>query len=148
VVTIGPFSVAVYLRDWYPTYGATLAWNRGRQAFNANGMQRVANGSGVLDAVRAIDAGAGYRARLMRRLLAEARANWSDQKGIGYFSNGSYFRSLWLGGGPRWEVKRSLSLSMDVAYINQAENGLSVIASNHLLVQGSLDYRFHKSLGE
>jgi hypothetical protein len=147
-VTIGPFTVAVYLHHWYPTYGGTLAWSRGRNAFNANGMQRVANGGGVLDAVKAIDAGAAYRARLTRRLLAEVRGNWSDERGIGYFSSGSYFRSLWAGGGPVFELKRSLSLHMDVAYVHQSQNGLALAAGNHMLIQGSLDYRFRKNLGE
>jgi hypothetical protein len=147
-VAIGPFTVAVYLHHWYPTYGGTVAWSRGRHAFNANGMQRVSNGGGVLDAVKAIDAGAAYRARLSRRLLAEVRGNWSNERGIGYLSSGSYFRSLWAGGGPVFELKRSLSVRMDVAYVHQSESGVGLVAGNHLLVQGSLDYRFHKSLGE
>jgi hypothetical protein len=37
---------------------------------------------------------------------------------------------------------------MDVAYVHQSESGVGLVAGNHLLVQGSLDYRFHKSLGE
>jgi hypothetical protein len=148
VVTIGPISVAVYLHHWYPTYGGTLAWSRGRQAFNVEGMQRVANGGGVLDAVKAIDAGAAYRARFTQRLLGEVRSNWSDEKGIGYFSTGSYFRSLWAGGGPVFELKRSLSLSVYVAYVHQEESGVGLVAANHMLVQASLDYRFHKNLGD
>ncbi len=148
VVTIGPISVAVYLHHWYPTYGGTLAWSKGRHAFNVNGMQRVANGGGVLDAVKAIDAGAAYRARFTQRLLGEVRGYWSDERGIGYFSTGSYFRSLWAGGGPIYELKRSLSLHLDVAYVHQSESGVALVAGNHLLIQGSLDYHFHKSLGE
>ena len=148
VVTIGPISVAVYLHHWYPTYGGTLAWSKGRHAFNVNGMQRVANGGGVLDAVKAIDAGAAYRARFTQRLLGEVRGYWSDETGIGYFSTGSYFRSLWAGGGPVLELKRSLSLRLDLAYVHQSENGVGLVAGNHMLVQGSLDYRFHKNLGE
>ncbi len=75
-------------------------------------------------------------------------ANWSDERGIGYFSTGSYFRSLWAGGGPIYELKRSLSLHLDVAYVHQSESGVALVAGNHLLIQGSLDYHFHKSLGE
>ncbi len=58
------------------------------------------------------------------------------------------FRSLWLGGGPVLEMNRSLALRLDVGWVNQSETGLSATAGNHVLVQGSLDYRFHKALGD
>jgi hypothetical protein len=37
---------------------------------------------------------------------------------------------------------------MDVAYVHQSQNGLALAAGNHMLIQGSLDYRFRKNLGE
>jgi hypothetical protein len=111
------------------------------------GLQRISNGGGVLDAVKETSAGAGYRVRIAPRLLTELRVNWADQKAIGLVSNGAYFQSLWAGGGPVFELSRLFSLRGDVAYIHQEQQGVGAVAGNHLLVQGSLEYRFHKSLG-
>jgi len=36
---------------------------------------------------------------------------------------------------------------MEVAYVHQSQQGMGAIAGNHVLVQGSLDYHFRKSLG-
>ena len=137
----------VFTHNWYPTFGGTLAWSGHRNAFDAQGMRRISNGGGLLDAVLDTNAGAGYRTRLAPKLLAELRANWSDEKGIG-LSSGDWFRSLWLGGGPVVELNRSLTVRLDAGWVNQSENGLSATPGNHLLVQGSLDYRFHKRLGD
>lgn len=140
-------NVAVYEHHWYPTYGGTLAWSGRRNAFDLQGQRRISNGGGVLEAVQSTSAGAGYRVRVAPKVLAELRANWSDEKGIGLLSNGNYFQSLWAGGGPVFELNRSFSLRGDLAYVHQSQQGLAAVAGNHLLVQGSLDYRFHKSLG-
>ena len=140
-------TLPVYEHHWFPTYGATLAWSGRRNAFNVQGMQRISNGSGVLEAVKDTNAGAGYRVRIAPRLLTELRANWSDQKAIGLVSSGAYFQSLWAGGGPVFELTRLLSLRGDVAYVHQEQHGIGPVAGNHLLVQGSLEYRFRKGLG-
>lgn len=144
VLTTGP----VFERNWYPTMGATVSWSGQRNAFDIQVERRIANGGGVLEAVKSTSAGAGYRVRLAQKLLAELRANWSDQKGLGVLSGGNYFRSLWAGGGPVFELTRMLNLRADVAYVHQDQQGLGVIAGNHMLVQGSLEYRFHKGLGD
>jgi hypothetical protein len=148
VVPLGVFgNIAVYGDGWRPTYGGTLAWSGGRTAFSVEGMRRISSGGGVLDAVQSTNAGAAYRARLRQRLLAEVRANWADEKAIGVLNYGAYFRSLWAGGGPVFELSRSLALRMDVAYVQQSQQGIGAVAGNHVLVQGSLDYHFRKSLG-
>ncbi len=99
--TRGDFvSGAVYQHSWYPTVGGSLLWSKQRHAFDLQGQHRIANGGGLMDTVMATYAGAGYRERLSPKLLAELRTNWSDQKGIGPFSAGNHFRSLWVGGGP------------------------------------------------
>jgi len=144
VVTVGD---VVYEHHWYPTFGGTVSWSGQRNAFDVQGQRRIANGGGVLEAVQDTSAGAGYRVRLAPKVLAELRANWSDEKGIGLISNGSYFRSLWAGGGPVFELNRSFSLRGDLAYVHQSQQGIAAVAGNHMLVQGSLDYRFHKGLG-
>ena len=102
----------------------------------------------MLEAVRDTTAGAAYRFRVAKRLLSEVRADWSDEKAIGLLSQGNYFESMWAGGGPVYELSRSFSLRADVAYVHQAQQGVAVVAGNHLMIQGSLDYRFHKGLGE
>jgi hypothetical protein len=140
-------SVAVYGGSWRSTYGGTLAWSSGRSAFSVEGMRRISGGGGVMDAVQSTNAGAGYRARIGRKLLAELHSNWSDETAIGVLNPGSYFRSLWAGGGPVLELRRSLALRMEVAYVHQSQQGMGAIAGNHVLVQGSLDYHFRKSLG-
>lgn len=140
-------SFAIYQGSWRSTYGGTLALSSGRSAFSVQGMRRISGGGGVMAAVQSTSAGAGYRARLQRKLLVELRTNWSDEKGIGLLNPGSYFRSLWAGGGPVLELRRSLALRMEVAYVHQSQYGMGAIAGNHVLVQGSLDYHFRKSLG-
>jgi len=134
--------------NWYPTFGGTVAWSHRRQAFDATADERISNGGGVLAAVRSINAGGGYRVRLAQRLLAEARVNYGDEKALGSYSKGDYLRSVWAGGGPVIDINRSWSVRGDVAYVHQEEFGLGQVAGNHLLVQGSLDFRFKKNLGE
>ncbi len=138
----------VYERNWYPTFGATFAWSGHRTAFDVQAQRRTANGGGVLEAVKSTSAGAAYRVRATRRVLAEVRTNWSDEKGIGVLSGGDYFRSLWAGGGPVFELNHLFSLRADIAYVHQDQQGLGAVAGNHMLVQGSLEYRFHKGLGD
>jgi len=137
-----------YEYHWYPTYGGTWAWNGRRNAFDVQGQRRIANGGGVMEAVQSTNAGAAYRVRVASKVLVEARTNWSDEKGIGILTGGSKFQSLWAGGGPVFELSRMFSLRADVAYVHQSEQNLAPVAGNHLLIQGSLDYRFHKSLGD
>lgn len=137
--------VAQYQHSWYPTYGGNLTWSGHSNAFELEGMRRISNGGGLQAAVLASNAGATYRRHLAQRLLGELRANWSDETGI---INASEFRSLWLGGGPVLELKRSLSLRVDAGYVRQTETGLGAIPGNHVLVQASLDYRFRKNLGD
>ena len=141
-------STVDYEHHWYPTYGGTVAWHGARNGFDVQADRRVAAGGGVLEAAQSTSAGAGYRVRAAEKLLAEVRANYADQKGIGLLASGVYFRSLWVGGGPVVEMSRSWSLRGDVAYVHQEDKGLGAVAGNHMLVQGSLEYRFHKSLGE
>ena len=149
VITVGGlFSTVVYEHRWYPTYGGSLSWGGRRNAFDLQGMRRISNGAGVLDAVQETNAGAGYRLRFTQRLLGEVRTNWSDEKGIGALSSGSYFHSIWAGGGPVLELKRSLALRLEAAYVHQSQLGLSTAFGNHFLLQASLDYRFHKNLGD
>lgn len=148
VLSLGIVTFPVYQHSWRATYGGSLAWSGGRHAFDLQGMRRVSNGGGVLSAVQDTNAGASYRARLTQKLLADLRINWSDETGLGLLNPGSYFRSLWAGGGPVFNLKRSFALRMDVAYIHQSQFGFGALAGNHVLVQGSLDYRFHKSLGD
>jgi hypothetical protein len=143
-----PTPVPVFQRTWRATYGGSLAWSGGRHAFDMQAMRRVANGGGVFSAVQDTNAGAGYRWRFTQRLLTDLRLNYSDETGIGIINPGNYFRSLWAGGGPVVSLNRSLALRMDVAYVHQSQLGMGAVAGNHLLVQGSLDYRFHKSLGD
>jgi hypothetical protein len=140
--------VGVFETGWYPTFGGTVSWNGHRNAFDVQGQRRIGNGGGVLEAVRDTTAGAAYRFRVAKRLLSEVRADWSDEKAIGLLSQGNYFESMWAGGGPVYELSRSFSLRADVAYVHQAQQGVAVVAGNHLMIQGSLDYRFHKGLGE
>jgi len=148
VVSFGALgNLPVYEANWRSTYGGTLAWSSGRSAFSAQGMRRISGGGGVMDAVQSTNAGVGYRARLRQKLLVEVRTNWSDETGIGVLNPGNYFRSLWAGGGPVLELRRSLALRMEVAYVHQSQQGMGAIAGNHVLVQGSLDYHFRKSLG-
>jgi len=144
VVSLSP----VYQHHWYSTYGATLAWGGHRNAFDIQAQHHISNGGGVLESAQTTSAGAGYRVRVAPRLLTELRANWSDQKGIGVLGSGAKFESLWAGGGPVVELNRLFSLRADVAYVHQSQQNLSPVAGNHLLVQGSLEYRFHKNLGE
>jgi hypothetical protein len=149
VLTIGGlFSTVVYSHSWYPTYGGSLSWSAHRNAFDLQAMRRISNGSGVLDAVQNTGAGAGYRLRMLQHLVGELRANWTDDKGIGALSSGSSFHSTWLGGGPIFELKRSLDLRVEAAYVHQSDIGLGSAAGNHCLVQASLDYRFRKNLGD
>jgi len=70
------------------------------------------------------------------------------KKGIGVLSQGNYFRRPMGGGGPVFELNRSLSLRLDVAYVHQSQQGMPAAAGNHVLVQASLDYRFRKNLGD
>lgn len=139
--------VTYLLRNWYPTFGGSLAWGGRRSAFDVQAMRRISNGGGLMDAVQDSSAGAGYRVRIVRKLLAELRANWSDEKGLGV-SSADYFRSLWLGGGPVLEMNRSLVLRLDSGWVHQSERGLSAVPGNHVLVQCALEYRFHKALGD
>lgn len=133
---------------WYPTFGGSLAFSRRMQAFDITADQRVSNGGGVLAAVKSLNLGAGYRVRVAPLLLLEARVNYGNEKAIGVFNKGDYFRSVWVGGGPTIQMSRSWSLRGEVAYVHQEEFGLSPVAGNHMIVQGSLDYRFKKNLGE
>jgi hypothetical protein len=150
VLTIGGlFSTAVYSHSWYPTYGGSLTWSGHRNAFDVQAMRRISNGSGVLDAVQNSNAGIGYRLRMLQHLTGELRANWADNKGIGVLSSGGdTFSSTWLGGGPIFELKRSLALRVEAAYVHQSDMYLSGAAGNHCLVQASLDYHFRKNLGD
>jgi hypothetical protein len=138
----------VYEYHWYPTFGGTVTWNGDRTAFDVQGQRRIANGGGVMAAVQSTSAGAAYRVRVARKVLVQLRTNWSDEKGIGVIAGGSRFQSLWAGGGPVFELSRMFSLRGDVAYVHQSETNLAPVAGNHLLLQGSLEYRFHKSLGD
>jgi hypothetical protein len=148
VVSLAPGTGVVFQHSWYPTVGGSLLWSNGRHAFDVQGLHRIANGSGVMDAVEATYAGVAFRERLRPNLLAELRSNWSDETGIGVLSAGSRFRSLWAGGGPVIELSRSVALHFDAAYVHQSTNGLGSAPGNHFLAQGSLDYHFHKSLGD
>jgi hypothetical protein len=141
-------TAVVNQHSWFPILGGSMLWSRGHHAFDLQGMHRIANGGGVMDAVQATYAGAAYRERLSPKLLAELSTNWSDQKGLGTLSEGNRFRSLWVGGGPVVELRRSTALRFDVAYVHQSATGIGNVPGNHFLVQGSLDYRFHKSLGD
>jgi hypothetical protein len=147
---VGPIIVTapVYEYHWYPTFGGTVTWNGDRTAFDVQGQRRIANGGGVMAAVQSTSAGAAYRVRVSRKVLVQLRTNWSDEKGIGIIAGGSRFQSLWAGGGPVFELNRMFSLRGDVAYVHQSETNLAPVAGNHLLLQGSLEYRFHKSLGD
>jgi len=148
VVSLGLLGkVAVYQERWRTTFGGTAAWSSRRSAFEVHGMRRISGGGGVLNAVQSTNAGAGYRVRLAQKLRGELLANWSDEKGLGVLNAGSYFRSLWAGGGPVLQLSRSLAIRGDVAYVHQSQLGMGPIAGNHLLVQASLDYHFRKSLG-
>jgi len=140
-------SVPVFERHWYGTYGGTWTWNGRRNAFDVQAQRRIANGGGVMEAVQSTSAGAGFRFRMAKRVLVQGRTSWSDERGVGLISSGSRFRSLWVGGGPVFELSRLFSLRTDVAYVHQSQLNLSPVAGNHMLVQGSLEYRFHKSLG-
>ncbi|MDR3764597.1 MAG: hypothetical protein P4M01_10915 [Acidobacteriota bacterium] len=147
--TSGGVTVTEPLRtNWYPNLGATLTVSRQRQAFSLNADERVSNGGGVLSAVRNVNASAGYRLRMMQHLTGEARVAFTNQKAIGTYSEGDYLRSVWAGGGPSVELTHFLNLHCEVAYVHQEEHGLSPVAGNHLLVQGSLDFRFKKNLGD
>jgi hypothetical protein len=141
-------SNVVYDHSWYPTVGGSLLWSKHRHAFDLQGQHRIASGGGLMETALATYAGVGFRERLSRNLLAELRSSWSDQTGIGAFSASSRYRSLWAGGGPVVELSRSVALRFDVAYVHQSAKGVGSTPGNHFLVQGSLDYRFHKSLGD
>lgn len=146
---VGGTTVSLPVRtNWYPNAGATLAVSMNRQAFSLTADQRVTNGGGVLSAVRSINASGGYRVRLLEKLLGEARVDFTDQRAIGSYSHGAYLRSVWTGGGPVVELTRFLSLRCEGAYVHQEERGLSPVAGNHALVQGSLDFHFKKNLGD
>ena len=147
-ITVGPISVASYTHKWYPTYGGTVNWSGNRNGWSVEAQQRIANGGGVLEAVKNISAGAGYRLRMSQRWTGELRANYTDQEGIGVLNSGSYFKSLWAGGGPTFQVTSRWALRGQLAYVHQTEAGLWPVAGNHLLVQGSLEYRLRKNLGE
>jgi hypothetical protein len=148
VIALGGLSLISYTHHWYPTYGATVSWSGNRQGWDAQVQQRIVSGSGVLEAVKDIEAGAGYRLRLSQRWTGELRANFTDQDGIGVLSTGTNFRSFWAGGGPIYKVTSRWALRGQVAYVHQTQTGLGPVAGNHLLVQGSLEYRLRKNLGE
>ena len=145
VVSMGD---VVHQHDWYPNVGGTMAWSSGRNAVELQAMHRISNGGGLMDAVKATYAGAGYRARLSERLLLSTSVNFSDQKGLGALRDREKFRSTWVGGGPTIELNRSFAARGEVAYVHQSVNNLSTGPGNHFLVQGSLEYRFRKHLGE
>jgi hypothetical protein len=138
----------VYQHDWYPNVGGTMAWSSGRNAVELQAMHRISNGGGLMDAVKATYAGAGYRARLTERLLLSTSVNFSDQKGLGALRDREKFRSTWVGGGPTIDLTRSFALRGEVAYVHQSQSNLSTGPGNHFLVQGSLEYRFRKHLGD
>ncbi len=148
VIVLGPITLASYTHKLYPTYGGTVSWSGNRHGWDAQAQQRIANGGGVLEAVKNISAGAGYRLRMSQRWTAELRANYADQQGIGVLSTGTYFKSLWVGGGPNYQITSRWALRGQVAYVHQTESGLGPVAGNHVLVQGSLEYRRRKNLGE
>ena len=138
----------VYQHAWHPNVGGTMAWSSGRNAVELQATHRISNGGGLMDAVKATYAGAGYRARVSERLLLSANVNFSDQKGLGALSGSEKFRSTWVGGGPTIDLNRSFALRAEVAYVHQSVNDLSTGPGNHALVQGSLEYRFRKHLGD
>ncbi|HEX8924590.1 MAG TPA: hypothetical protein VF786_02300, partial [Terriglobales bacterium] len=96
-----------YERAWYPNVGGTMAWSSGRNAVEVQALHRIANGGGLMDAVQATFAAAGYRARLNEHLLVSTSVNFSDQKGLGALSDSQSFRSVWVGGGPTVELSRA-----------------------------------------
>ncbi|HEX8926278.1 MAG TPA: hypothetical protein VF786_10825, partial [Terriglobales bacterium] len=137
-----------YERAWYPNVGGTMAWSSGRNAVELQALHRIANGAGLMDAVQATFAAAGYRARLNERLLVSTSVNFSDQKGLGALSDRQSFRSVWLGGGPTVELSRAFALRAEVAYVHQSAANLPSGPGNHFLLQGSIEYRFRKHLGD
>ncbi|HUO60068.1 MAG TPA: hypothetical protein VMU24_05320, partial [Candidatus Acidoferrales bacterium] len=63
-------------------------------------------------------------------------------------SGSEKFRSTWVGGGPTIDLNRAFALRAELAYVHQSVNDLSTGPGNHALVQGSLEYRFRKHLGD
>jgi hypothetical protein len=133
-----------------PAGGLTFNWIGERSAFQVSGVRRVSDGGGLMTSVVLTDGTAGFRRRMSRRWMADARLSVTDQKALQLFINEGNFRTWWGGVGISRDITDRLSVRVEYARVRQTGFGSInniLHPGNHNLVQFALNWHFRKPLG-
>lgn len=135
----------LYANFWKPTGGMTYGWTGERNAVEAQYIQRITDGGGVLSATSAYAGQLSLRRRFTQRFSVDTRASFSEQKSLA-IGDPQYFSSTWIGAGATYEFLRNFSGRFDYGFIRQTGTVLNTAIGDQNVFQISLNYHYSRNL--
>jgi hypothetical protein len=138
-------SSPLYANFWKPTGGMTYGWTGERNAVEAQYIQRITDGGGVLTATSAYAAQLALRRKFTQRLSGDVRGSFTDQKSVA-IGDPQYFSSTWFGAGATYEFLRNFTGRFDYGFIRQTGTVLTTAVGNQNVFQISLNYHYSRPI--